>query len=162
MLGTVARKLRIFGFDTLYIKDICDDELLEIGIEQRRIILTCDKSLFKQAIKIGAAGVLLEGVNENEDLVHVLSACGVSSINFDICRSRCSLCNGLLVRKKISDIKKNIIPAGVVLHHKEFFECVHCNKMYWEGNHFSRIRALINNLNITLRNSKERKSTETR
>jgi uncharacterized protein len=161
MLGTVARKLRIFGFDTLYIKDICDNELLKIGIEQRRIILTCDKTLFKQAIKKGVSGVLLKGVNENEDLVHVLSASGVYSINFDICRSRCSVCNGSLVKKKFSDVKKNTIPAGVILYHKEFFECINCDKMYWEGNHFSRIRSLINNLNIRLRNSKERRSIET-
>src|SRR5437764_300843 len=41
MLGNVARKLRIFGFDTLYIKDIHDDDVLKIGIAQKRIILTC-------------------------------------------------------------------------------------------------------------------------
>ena len=43
MLGSVARKLRIFGFDTLYIKHIHDDEVLKIGIEDNRVILTCDK-----------------------------------------------------------------------------------------------------------------------
>ena len=161
MLGTVARKLRIFGFDTLYIKHIRDDELLEIGIEQQRIILTCDKALFKQVIKIGADGVLLKGTNESEDLVQVLSACGIPSINVDTCRSRCSQCNGLLVRKKISDIKKNTIPVGVRIHHEEFFECVKCNKIYWEGNHFSHIRDLVNNLNIKLRNLKKDKPIET-
>ncbi len=37
MLGSVARKLRIFGFDTLYIKHIHDDEILKIGIEGNRV-----------------------------------------------------------------------------------------------------------------------------
>jgi len=47
MLGSVARKLRIFGFDTLYIAHAHDDEILKTGIEQGRVILTADKELFK-------------------------------------------------------------------------------------------------------------------
>jgi uncharacterized protein len=45
MLGSVARKLRIFGFDTLYIKHTHDDEILKIAIEDNRAILTCEKEL---------------------------------------------------------------------------------------------------------------------
>ena len=43
MLGSIARKLRIFGFDTIYIFAHADDEILKIGIEQDRVILTADK-----------------------------------------------------------------------------------------------------------------------
>ena len=48
MLGSIARKLRIFGFDTLYVAHAHDDEILKIGIAEDRIILTCDKELFKR------------------------------------------------------------------------------------------------------------------
>jgi uncharacterized protein len=40
MLGSIARKLRIFGFDTLYNAQVNDDEILKIGMEQDRVILT--------------------------------------------------------------------------------------------------------------------------
>ena len=53
MLGSIARKLRVFGFDTLYIRDINDDDVLEIASKLDRVILTCDKELFKRILKIG-------------------------------------------------------------------------------------------------------------
>ncbi|HYX72308.1 MAG TPA: Mut7-C RNAse domain-containing protein, partial [Nitrososphaera sp.] len=62
MLGSIARKLRIFGFDTLYDAQVNDDdEILKIGMEQDRVILTADKELFKRIVKIGARGVLVSG-----------------------------------------------------------------------------------------------------
>ena len=53
MLGSIARKLRIFGFDTIYLAHARDDEILKIGIEQDRVILTADKELFKRIVKVG-------------------------------------------------------------------------------------------------------------
>ena len=47
MLGSVARKLRIFGFDTAYVAHTADDEVLKLGVEQGRIILTADKEFFQ-------------------------------------------------------------------------------------------------------------------
>src|SRR5215510_2346594 len=61
MLGSIARKLRIFGFDTLYLAQAGDNEILRIGMEEGRVILTADKELFKRIIKVGARGVLLRG-----------------------------------------------------------------------------------------------------
>ena len=43
MLGSIARKLRVFGFDTLYNAQAHDDEILKIAMEQDRVILTADK-----------------------------------------------------------------------------------------------------------------------
>ena len=73
MLGSVARKLRIFGFDTLYTAHAHDDEILKTGIEQGRVILTADKELFKRVVKAGARGVLVSGSGELEVLMHNLS-----------------------------------------------------------------------------------------
>lgn len=150
MLGTVARKLRIFGFDTLYIKDINDDDLLKIGIAQKRIILTCDKELFKRIIKVGTPGVLLEGSNDLEDIVHALSKHGVYSINFDTVSSRCSSCNGVLSKENCEQVRKYVHP-NVIKWHKDFFRCENCSKIYWEGSHISGIRSLARNLDIKIK-----------
>src|SRR2546428_5874390 len=48
MLGSLARKLRIFGYDTLYRAHMEDDEFLNIGIEHDRISVTCDRDLFRR------------------------------------------------------------------------------------------------------------------
>ena len=59
MLGSLARKLRIFGFDTLYYNDVEDFKLIEIGEQQERILLTCDKILIQRAMNAGISSCLL-------------------------------------------------------------------------------------------------------
>lgn len=156
MLGSVARKLRIFGFDTLYIKHIHDDEILKIGIEENRIILTCDKELFKRIVKAGAHGVLLKCSDDFEDIIHILSKYEITSVSFDTMNSRCSVCNGLLVKKKRVNIK-GYIPPNVMKLHNEFFKCVNCNKIYWKGSHVTRIRSLSRNIDTKMKESSEKK-----
>ena len=141
MLGSVARKLRIFGFDTLYLKHIDDEEVLKIGTTQNRIILTCDKELFKRIVKVGARGTLLQSSSESENLVNTLCKYGISSLSFESVNSRCSDCNGLLSRQKHDDINKYAYP-DITKRHKEFFQCESCYKIYWEGSHVTRIRSL--------------------
>jgi uncharacterized protein with PIN domain len=141
MLGSVARKLRIFGFDTLYIAHARDDEILKTGVEQGRVILTADKELFKRVVKAGARGVLVSGGSDLDDLVHILSKNGVTSVDLDGIGSRCSMCNGLLEERRPEQVKDGV-PDKVAEMHSEFYQCAACGKVYWEGGHLRRIRAL--------------------
>ena len=150
MLGSIARKLRIFGFDTLYLNHVHDDDVLKIGIAQNRIILTRDKELFKRIVKAGAHGVLLQGSNDSKDLVHALSKYGISSVSFDTVNSRCSECNGLLSREKHEEFKKYVHP-NIIKRQKEFFRCDGCHKIYWEGSHLTRIRSLARNIDTKIK-----------
>lgn len=147
MLGSLARKLRIFGFDTLYIAHTHDDEVLRVGIEQGRVILTADRELFKRIVKAGARGVLVGGDGELEDIVHVLAKNGITSVDF--ASSRCSVCNGSLSRRTPEQIK-NSVPGNVAECHSEFYQCEGCGKVYWEGSHFRRIRALAKSVDSRL------------
>jgi uncharacterized protein len=147
MLGSVARKLRIFGFDTLYNVDINDNEILKIAIEQNRSVLTCDKDLFKRVMKAGADGVLLNCYDDLEDIVHTLSKCGIFSLCYDVNNSRCSFCNGLLLKIKRAHIKGSV-PYQVVKRHRDFFRCTLCSKIYWKGSHFASLRNLAKKINI--------------
>ena len=149
MLGSVARKLRIFGFDTLYIAHAADDEILKMGIDQGRVILTADKELFKRVVKAGARGVLVGGGSDLEDLVHILAKNGVTSVNLDGIGSRCSICNGLLEEKRPEQVKSGV-PDKVAACHSEFYQCTACSKVYWEGGHLRRIRALARNIDSKL------------
>jgi hypothetical protein len=149
MLGSVARKLRIFGFDTLYVAHAHDDEILKTGIQQGRVILTADKELFKRVVKAGARGVLVNGGSDIEDLVHILSKNGVTSVDLDGIGSRCSICNGLLEEKKPEQVKSGV-PDKVAACHSEFYQCRACGKVYWEGGHLRRIRALARNIDSKL------------
>ena len=45
MLGKIARKLRIFGFDTVYDSNLDDENILNSSNYIGRILLTSDKEL---------------------------------------------------------------------------------------------------------------------
>ena len=47
MLGSLAKWLRILGFDTLYFKDIDDRELIKRAKQEQRVLLTRDTRLVK-------------------------------------------------------------------------------------------------------------------
>ncbi len=149
MLGSIARKLRIFGFDTLYVKNADDGEILKIGIAQGRVILTADREFFKRIVKAGTPGVLVAGKSEVEDLVHILSKNGIRSADVGRIGSRCSICNGLLTPKYTSSVRASV-PEKVAASHQDFFQCIECNKVYWEGSHLRRIRALVRRIDSRL------------
>jgi uncharacterized protein with PIN domain len=160
MLGNIARKLRIFGFDTVYMAQAHDDEILKTGIKQDRVILTADKELFKRIVKVGARGVLVNGgAGEFEDLVYILSKNGIKSVGTNGIGSRCSRCNGQLEERTSDQVKNDdgcnndddvIVPDKVIACHSQFFQCIACGKVYWEGGHLKHIRALVRNLDAKL------------
>jgi uncharacterized protein len=149
MLGSIARKLRIFGFDTVYVSHTHDDEILKIGIAENRIILTCDKELFKRTLKREAHSVLLQGSDDFRDIVHILSKCGIASLTFHTIDSRCAICNGLLIRKKPSDVIKDV-HSNVLKRHRQFFKCTDCKKIYWQGSHLIHLQQTVKLINEIL------------
>lgn len=168
MLGNIARKLRIFGFDTVYSAQVHDDEILKIGIEQDRVILTADKELFKRIVRVGARGVLVSnGASEFEALVHILMKNGITSVGMNGIGSLCSVCNGHLKQRTSDQVKNDdgdncnninninnndgvIVPDKVIACHNQFFQCISCGKIYWEGGHVKRIRDLVQNIDAKL------------
>ncbi|MFZ0329193.1 MAG: Mut7-C RNAse domain-containing protein [Nitrososphaeraceae archaeon] len=153
MLGSIARKLRVFGFDTIYVPDINDDAVLNIASKQNRIMLTCDKELFKRILKIGGYGSLLNGTDDTDNLVYIFVKYGINQVNLDTNRSRCAACNGFLEIKKIADIESNSIPARIRMDYKEIFRCTSCNKIYWKGSHFQQLRRMAKLIEARVKSS---------
>ena len=61
MLGSLARKLRVFGFDASYYRSGDDRGLLEIAKKEGRVILTSDRGLAVAAALKQADVILLTG-----------------------------------------------------------------------------------------------------
>lgn len=149
MLGSVARKLRIFGFDTAYIAHTADDEVLKLGVEQGRIILTADKEFFKRIVsRRDAKGVLVKGSSDFDDLLHIFGKLGIKFASVAV-GSRCAACNGLLAGKKPSEVS-GVVPEAVLARHGSFYQCTSCGKVYWDGSHLQRLRALAEKLERNL------------
>ena len=135
MLGKLARKLRILGFDTLYESSIEEEEVLEKA--KGRILLTRDKELAKRA-----GGVYIESDDYREQLRTVAKKFGLSDENM---LTRCSVCNEVLVPIDKEKIKDRV-PKYVYEHHDEFYICPKCNRVYWYGSHTERIEKEIHEI----------------
>src|SRR5580704_8121918 len=71
MQGTLARKLRIFGFDTLYFREGADSDLEKIARHEGRIILTSDKALYQHSRTRGVRAILVEGRTDRARLISI-------------------------------------------------------------------------------------------
>ncbi len=149
MHGSLARKLRMFGFDTLYYNDAEDDKLIDLALGEGRVLLTSDRTLYQRTIKAGAKSLLLTGAGDLDDIMKVLTGMGIEGVEFLPSRSRCPLCNGLL-EERGKDSVGAAVPSGVLEKHSKFYLCGGCSKVYWEGSHAKKIIEFGRNVNRRL------------
>jgi len=56
--------------------------------------------------------------------------------------SRCSHCNDPLVSLS-RDLVQGRVPEHVFLHHRRFYECPRCHRVYWPGSHIQGITGTL-------------------
>jgi len=49
-VGKLAHWLRMFGYDTLFINNIDDEELIAIGLKEKRVLLTKDTQIMLRRV----------------------------------------------------------------------------------------------------------------
>jgi uncharacterized protein len=146
MLGNLAKKLRILGYDSKYFSSIEDDKLIAIAKNEKRIILTKDELLTKIAKKQNVDAVLIRGNDEVEQIAQINTKIKLDRFAMDTNNSRCTSCNGNLQSiEKYRVIGK--IPEGVLEREEKFWICDSCKKIYWEGTHFKKLQEFANKLN---------------
>lgn len=140
-LGTLARYLRMLGFDTLYRNDYIAEELIQISIKETRTILTKHICILKQ--NRVTHGYYVRKIKPDKQAAEVLSR---FSLEKSIKKfSRCLECNSIL--RKIE--KKNVIerlPEMVRTLQNEFYICEGCDKIYWKGSHFEKMNRTIKDI----------------
>ncbi len=138
MLGSLARKLRLYGMDVLYAAHAQDLYLLTEAVSKGRILLTADNQLHEQATRRGARSILLTENTDQDRLVSLFRVLGVKPSAIAPGSSRCPSCNGQLVRTSRLKIHDRL-PSRVSRRHRTFYRCVSCGKLFWEGSHWRRI-----------------------
>ncbi|MGQ9468644.1 MAG: DUF5615 family PIN-like protein [Nitrososphaerales archaeon] len=137
MLGSLARKLRIYGFDVLYKAEILDESILSIAKDEGRIILTSDKDLHNKAILNELKSILLSEDEDEDRIVTVFKSLKLKpELNPE--NSRCPLCNGDIEEVDKNNLKN--IQESILKRHERFYSCVKCGKIYWIGSHWLRLR----------------------
>ncbi|HID18082.1 TPA: hypothetical protein EYP27_00905 [Candidatus Bathyarchaeota archaeon] len=143
MLGSLARWLRMLGYDVEYEAERGDEELLEAAAKSGRILLTSDLELYRRAARKTLEAYLVE-VGKRDEALQKLSKRFRLRLTLNPELSRCPLCNTPLksaTRKEIS----GRIPPTVLRRKRRFWICrnPNCRKVYWRGSHWDKIKETL-------------------
>lgn len=146
-LGKLARYLRMLGIDTYYMKtDKGDQYLSELGQKQNRIVLTRDKGLLMRSII--KFGYWIRSKNSRTQLREVLHRYPLTSTANIF--TRCLECNALLKSVNKEEVRY-LLPPSIESDYDEFKYCLNCQKVYWMGSHYDRMKKelfdIIDNIN---------------
>jgi uncharacterized protein with PIN domain len=139
MLGSLARWLRMLGYDTAYAKDLEDEEIIRLSSQEKRTIVTRDRQLASQP---GAIMITDEELDLQLKAVH-----DKFGLSLDEGAIRCSACNGSLVDLPKDEAAK-LVPEGALGNNQVFWRCESCGKAYWRGTHWIGIMERLRKLNL--------------
>lgn len=136
-LGKLTRLLRLLGFDTTYENSFTVNEIIELGREQQRIILSRNASLGKNKTIEAFVIVSEEPITQ---LKQVVEAFDLKSQFSPF--SRCLVCNGVLAAVSKEEIYSSL-PEKTSRYFNEFWLCKSCKRIYWKGSHYERMLKII-------------------
>ena len=141
MLGKLARRLRIMGYDTYFDPKMDDHDILKLSKEEGRSIVTRDTQMAKIR---GAKLFLLRSTDIAEQLKEISK---LAKIRLDSSRSfsRCPGCNTPVKDVSKEEVKK-IVPKFVYETLNKFSYCPKCKKAYWQGTHYEKLLKELKNI----------------
>jgi uncharacterized protein len=152
MLGKLARWLRMMGHDTKYSNKADDSELLAIAKAEKRVLLTRDFALYQQAISKNVESYYVEGNIEPERMANLAARFGIP-LEIDLKQSRCPKCNTKLASVPKEEIGKDV-KENTFSHYDTFWKCPKCGAVYWQGAHWTKIRATLEEAKQKLKEKK--------
>ncbi len=137
-LGGLARLLRMAGFDPLYDNDLRDNEIEAIATQQGRIVLTRDRELLKR--RSITHGCYLHALKPAQQLREIFERLELTRSVRPF--SLCLYCNAPLHPIDKAAARQRIPPRAAALYER-FSTCDVCQRIFWEGSHWRRMRALL-------------------
>ncbi len=137
-LGTLARYLRMLGIDTTYNENLAGHELVHKANQEECILLTKDHNILKRnELKYGYFVYADDLDSQLKELI----------LQFKLKEhitlfSRCLECNELLHPIEKAKIEHRL-PQKVKEGHQNFTICERCDKIYWKGTHYERMKDKI-------------------
>jgi len=140
-LGKLTKYLRLFGFDTYYHTDLNDEEIIDLAISDKRVILTRDKGLLKN--KKVTHGYYIRSRYPRYQLKEVFLRFDLKNLIASF--TRCMECNGLLREVTKKEILDRLLPK-TRQYYRKFKMCNGCNRIYWNGSHWQNMKRDIKTL----------------
>lgn len=140
-LGGLAHLLRMAGFDTLYDNNFQDSEIELIAAREGRIVLTRDRELLKR--RSITHGCYVRALKPAQQLSEMFD-------RLDLARSTrpftlCLTCNTPLHAIAKAEVLMRL-PPSVRDRFDHFSTCDICQRVFWEGSHWRRMRSLLDGL----------------
>lgn len=135
-LGKLASLLRLAGFDAVIIA--VDADLAATAARDSRIVLTRDVGLLKRSMV--QCGYWIRHTDPQAQLAEVLG-------RFDLAEqmepfTRCTRCNTLVEPIDVESVADRLLPRTRE-RYREYRRCPGCGRVYWQGAHYDRLRALL-------------------
>lgn len=137
-LGTLAKRLRLLGFDTWYRNHADDRELATVAVGERRILLTRDRGLLMRRAVVH--GYLPRSDDPDEQLDEVAHRYELATRL--VPGTRCVTCNGVLRAVPAASVEREV-PLGTRASTSSFARCTACRQVYWTGAHRGALDAII-------------------
>jgi uncharacterized protein with PIN domain len=136
MLGSLARWLRLLGYDADYDNRRDDAELVRLARAENRVLLTRDREL---AARRGVQALFVASQVLDEQLAQVTAAFPRAAGSGPV---RCPVCNTALVPATPGELAGRL-PAYVLRKHHDFQRCPGCDRVYWPGSHWQNMQARL-------------------
>ena len=133
-LGTLARDLRLLGFDTWYESTVDDEELVAVSLGEDRVLLTRDHGLLMRSALRAAS--YIRATDPDAQTLEVLDRFRLGAVVTPF--RRCLACNGSLVDATAAHVAAAVDPA-IAARFQSFRRCPECARVYWEGTHYEHL-----------------------
>lgn len=140
-LGRLARLLRLLGIDVAHSTQMDDTRIIEIAIQENRAVLSRDLGLLKHGtLKFG---YWPRSDDPEEQVMEVIEYFNLKSSLRPF--SRCLECNGQLHQVEFELISERV-PEKVKQWNDEYVKCGQCDKIYWKGSHYERLKKTVDKI----------------
>ena len=140
-LGKLTRDLRLLGIDVLYTPLASDAELVACSAAEARALLTRDRRLLMHAAVRDGYYPRSQFAEEQTREVVQRFELRAQLAPF----TGCLHCNGLLAAVAKEEVFDALEPLTKI-YYETFRRCQNCDRIYWSGSHFDKLRARIERL----------------
>ena len=142
MLGKLVKELRMLGYDTVYYRGEDAYSLIKLAREEGRVILTRSTQFTPKRQEDRIVRILEDRASSQ---LRELIRANVIRLDEETPFSRCLTCN-MLLHKIPRDEAEGEVPDFIFYQQKEFFRCLLCLRVYWQGSHQDHMKKKIEQL----------------
>jgi uncharacterized protein with PIN domain len=137
-MGGLARMLRMLGFDTAYDNGFDDPGIVALAAEERRVVLTRDRELLK--CRDVLRGCYVHALKPEAQLREVARRYAIANHMQPF--ALCLHCNLPLATAALEAVAAQV-PERIRQQYRNFMHCPGCDRVYWEGSHWARMREVL-------------------